>query len=83
MVQFGISVSLPRSEAFLSFGFSSFAISSFISYFNKLLYYKSLHSVVVVVSQSVSRVQLFVTPWTIAHQAPLSMGFSRQEYWSG
>ena len=30
-----------------------------------------------------SRVQLFVTPWTIAHQAPLSMGFSRQEYWSG
>ena len=26
---------------------------------------------------------LFVTPWTIAHQAPLSMGFSRQEYWSG
>ena len=32
---------------------------------------------------SFSRVQLFVTPWTVAHQAPLSMGFSRQEYWSG
>ena len=30
----------------------------------------------------VSRVQLFVTPWTVAHQAPRSMGFSRQEYWS-
>ena len=28
-----------------------------------------------------SRVQRFVTPWTVAHQAPLSMGFSRQEYW--
>ena len=28
-------------------------------------------------------VQLFVTPWTVAQQAPLSMGFSRQEYWSG
>ena len=28
-------------------------------------------------------VQLFVTPWTIAYQAPLSMGFSRQEYLSG
>ena len=28
-------------------------------------------------------VWLFVTPWTVAHQAPLSMGFSRQEYWSG
>ena len=30
-----------------------------------------------------SHVQLFVTPWTVAHQAPLSMGFIRQEYWSG
>ena len=30
-----------------------------------------------------SRVRLFVTPWTAAHQAPPSMGFSRQEYWSG
>ena len=30
-----------------------------------------------------SRVRLFVTPWTIAHQAPLSMGFSRQENWKG
>ena len=30
-----------------------------------------------------SRVQLFATPLTVAHQAPLSMGFSRQEYWSG
>ena len=30
-----------------------------------------------------SRVQLFVTPWTVAHQAPLSKGFSRQEHWSG
>ena len=30
-----------------------------------------------------SHVQLFVTPWTVAHQAPLSVGFSRQEYWSG
>ena len=32
--------------------------------------------------RSVSRVRLFVTPWTVAHQAPPSMGFSRQEYWS-
>ena len=30
-----------------------------------------------------SHVQLFATPWTGARQAPLSMGFSRQEYWSG
>ena len=33
--------------------------------------------------QSLSRVCLFVTPWTVAHQDPLSMAFSRQEYWSG
>ena len=33
--------------------------------------------------KSLSRVQLFATPWTIAHQAPPSMGFSRPEYWSG
>ena len=30
-----------------------------------------------------SHVRLFETPWTVAHQAPPSMGFSRQEYWSG
>ena len=30
-----------------------------------------------------SPVRLFATPWTVARQAPLSMGFSRQEYWSG
>ena len=30
-----------------------------------------------------SRVRLLATPWTAAHQAPPSMGFSRQEYWSG
>ena len=32
--------------------------------------------------QSLSCVRLSVTPWTVAHQAPLSMEFSRQEYWS-
>ena len=33
--------------------------------------------------KSLSYVRLFVTPWTVAHQAPPSMGFSGQEYWSG
>ena len=33
--------------------------------------------------KSLSRVQLSATPQTAAHQAPVSMGFSRQEYWSG
>jgi len=32
--------------------------------------------------KSLSRVRLFATPWTVAYRAPLSMGFSRQEYWS-
>ena len=43
-----------------------------------LVLYKCL-----VVSQMLSCVWLFATPWTVAHQAPLSMKFSRQEYWSG
>ena len=33
--------------------------------------------------KSLSPAQLFATPWTVAYQAPRSMGFSRQEYWSG
>ena len=33
--------------------------------------------------KSLSLVRLLATPWTVAHQAPPSMGFSRQEYWSG
>ena len=33
--------------------------------------------------KSLSRVRVLATPWTAAHQAPPSMGFSRQEYWSG
>ena len=32
--------------------------------------------------KSLSRVRFFVIPWTVAYQAPLPMGFSRQEYWS-
>ena len=34
-------------------------------------------------AKSLSRVRLCATPWTVAYQAPPSMGFSRQEYWSG
>ena len=35
------------------------------------------------VCKSLSHVRLFGNPWTVAHQAPLSMEFSRKEYWSG
>ena len=44
--------------------------------------YSSLLKVKVKV-KSPSHVQLFVTPWTVADQAPQSVEFSRQEYWSG
>ena len=45
--------------------------------------YVVIHCSIVCVLSCLSRVQLFLTPWTVAHQAPLSMGFSRQEYWKG
>ena len=45
-------------------------------FFLYILKYKST-------SKSLSYVHLFATPWTVAYQAPPSMGFSRQEYWSG
>ena len=44
-------------------------------YFSKLLF--TMHA------QLLSQVQLSVTPWTVVHQAPLSVGFPRQEYWGG
>ena len=45
--------------------------------------YIYIHIHIKVKVKSPSRVWLFATPWTVAHQAPLSMEFSRQEYWSG
>ena len=42
-----------------------------------------IDNIVKVKVKSLSRVQLFVTPWTTAYQAPPFMGFSRQECWSG
>ena len=47
------------------------------------LYFLNFYSLVKSVCYSLSRVQLFATPWAIACQASLSTGFSRQEYWSG
>ena len=49
-----------------------------INFFKKLKF-----SCLKVKMKSLSHVRLFVTPWTVAHQAPPSMEFSRQEYWSG
>ena len=44
---------------------------------------KIMETLLLLLLSRFSRVQLFETLWTIFHQAPLSMGFSRQEYWSG
>ena len=44
---------------------------------------RNYHGLVVCILSRFSSVQLFATLWTVARQAPLSMGFSRQQYWSG
>ena len=48
----------------------------------QILYHWATGSTYVCVLSRFSPVQLFATPWTIAHQSPQSVGFSRQEYWS-
>ena len=62
----------------------TFSLSSFT--FIKRLFSSSLLSAFHLKrrkAKSLSRVRLFATPWTVAYQAPPSMGFSRQECWSG
>ena len=54
-------------------------LKTFIYLFKKF----SMYYVMLLLLSCFSRVWLLVAPWTAAHQAPPSMGFSRQEYWSG
>ena len=49
----------------------------------KILHFHESSSSSIVKVKSLSRVRLFATLWTVAYQAPLSMGFSRQQCWSG
>ena len=51
--------------------------------FNIYIIYICIYTITHMKVKSLSRVRLFATPWTVAYQAPPSMGFSRQEYWSG
>ena len=44
---------------------------------------KNLHKGMCCMLSCFSHVHILVTPWTVAHQVPLSMGFFRQEYWNG
>ena len=48
-----------------------------------MLYSTSLLFIYAAAAKSLSRVRLCATPWTAAHQTPPSLGFSRQEHWSG
>ena len=48
-----------------------------------IVYYLLISIIPISEVKSLSRVQLFATPWSVAHQAPPSMEFSRQEEWSG
>ena len=57
--------------------------SYFFWSWHSISYYILLLKLLKVKVKSLSRVWLFVTLWTVAYQASLSMGFSRQEYWSG
>ena len=63
-----------------------FLVMTYVSFlFRQTVFRLSVHSFmcVCVSTQLFSRVQLLVTLWNVACQAPLSMGFSGQEYWSG
>ena len=50
---------------------------------NLLKFTKFTNNLLLLLLSHFSRVRLCVTPWTAAHQAPPSLGFSRQEHWSG
>ena len=62
---------------------NSFQFLNVLKYLKKKMFLGSLRSFLkcaCMCARLLQSVQLFVTPWTAAHQAPLSMGFSRQEY---
>ena len=86
--QLGVHASLTG----IASSHSTVSISSTVSYLSFWLDYEFLHEILidftfayvdVCMLNCSSHIQLFVTLWTVACQAPLSMGFSRQEYWSG
>ena len=55
----------------------------FMTFVRDNFFLSNLGSMLLLLLSRFSRVRLLSTPWTAAHQAPPSMGFSRQEYWSG
>ena len=71
---------LQKSSDFSNQLSQRMATHLFFFYFKRL---KRAKLPLCVCVKSLSRVRLFPTPWTVARHAPLSMGYSRQEYWSG
>ena len=58
-------------------------INSYLQLNSVHIYHIPLSILLLLLLSRFSRVRLCATPWTAAHQAPLSLGFSRQEHWSG
>ena len=67
----------------LSRGLSFIGNTTMTSFIWRLRLPPGHFGLLIVKVKSLSRVRLLATPWTVAHQVPLSMGFPRQEYWSG
>ena len=65
--------------------FTQSSVSGHLGYFHilRIVNSSAINTGIYMKVKSLSHVQLFATPWTVAYQAPPSMGFSRQEYWSG
>ena len=82
IAEIGITFSCLRLGVVLITKDLAFVLIFYISHkanFNR----KRLFSIGNVCAPLLSHIRIFVTPWTVARQAPLSMGFTRQEYWSG
>ena len=73
----GPSKVLVGTEKLLKFKFVEHLGHVHVCYFTEFSHYTTREI------QLLSHVQLLTTPWTVAHQAPLFMEFSKQEYWSG
>ena len=77
---FLLSVALLKWSAFFLFPFKIFSVLDLCVVLLEILFCTTF---LLSMLSCFSHVWLFVTPWTVACQAPLSMGFSRQEYWTG
>ena len=75
-------VSRLSCEVLEKYNLCHFSISSLVEQ-NHTIFRAERYTTMHVCAQLLSCVQLLATPWTVAHQAPPSMGFSRQGYWSG